>query len=194
MKYAVLSDIHANPIALEAVLADIEAQGGVDAYLVLGDLVAEGHDPVPVARRLASLRNAMFIRGNTDRYVANSELPEWMDLAEPAPERRSNFVTAVRSLAWTTGCLAASGWLDWIKSLPLEQRLVLPDGARVLCVHAAPGLDYGTGIHPGVSDDELASVLTGCGADLVLVGHTHWPFDRAVGGVRVVNPGSVSYP
>ena len=107
MKYAVLSDIHANPIPLEAVLADIDAQGSVDGYLVLGDLVAEGHDPVPVAKRLAFLPNAMFIRGNTDRYVANCELPEWMDLAEPAPERRSNFVTAVRSLAWTTGCLAA---------------------------------------------------------------------------------------
>lgn len=37
-------------------------------------------------------------------------------------------------------------------------------------------------------------MLNGCDADLVLVGHTHWPLDRQVGGVRVVNPGTTTYP
>ncbi len=52
MRIALLSDIHGNSIALEAVLEDIQAQGDVDAYWVLGDLAAIGYDPVGVLERL----------------------------------------------------------------------------------------------------------------------------------------------
>lgn len=85
-------------------------------------------------------------------------------------------------------------WLDWVKALPLEERLVLPDGTRVLCVHASPGEDDGTGITPSQTHEELEHLLESCEAELVLVGHTHWPLDRSAAGVRVINPGSVSYP
>jgi hypothetical protein len=84
--------------------------------------------------------------------------------------------------------------LEWVQSLPLEYRFEMPDGTRVLCVHASPGLDDGSGITPVQTDDELQGLLEGCDADLVLVGHTHWPLDRQAGGVRAVNPGSVAYP
>ena len=46
MRLAILSDIHGNPLALDAVLADIQSQGEVDAYWVLGDFAALGYDPV----------------------------------------------------------------------------------------------------------------------------------------------------
>jgi predicted phosphodiesterase len=69
MRLALLSDLHGNPIALEAVLADVERCGGADAYLVLGDIVAIGHDPVAVLERLVALPGVRFIQGNTDRYV-----------------------------------------------------------------------------------------------------------------------------
>ncbi len=130
MRLAVISDIHANPIALDAVLADIQRGGDVDGYPVLGDLVAQGYDPVSVAERLASLPNTRFVRGNTDRYVAGQELPHWMDFSSVDPDRMPGLVDAARAHAWTTGCLAASGWLDWIKALPLEDRFSLPDGTR----------------------------------------------------------------
>src|SRR5438132_4854139 len=73
MRLALLSDLHGNPIALDAVLADIQAHGGVDGYLVLGDLVAIGHDPVGVLERLVALPGARFVQGNTDRYVVLSD-------------------------------------------------------------------------------------------------------------------------
>lgn len=75
MRLAIFSDIHGNPIALDAVLADIRARGGVDAYLVLGDLAAIGYDPVSVLERLVALPNVRFVRGNTDRYVVTDERP-----------------------------------------------------------------------------------------------------------------------
>ena len=64
----------------------------------------------------------------------------------------------------------------------------------MLGVHAAPGADDGDGIHPALSDAELSDLLNGCDADLVFVGHTHWPMNRVVNGVQVVNLGSVSNP
>ena len=69
MRLALFSDVHGNSIALDAVLADIAAQGGVDGYWILGDLAAIGYDPVGAIERLVALPNVRFTRGNTDRYV-----------------------------------------------------------------------------------------------------------------------------
>lgn len=75
MRIALLSDIHGNSIALDAVLADIQTNGGVDEYWILGDLCAIGHDPVGVLERVAQLPNVRFVRGNTDRYTVTGALP-----------------------------------------------------------------------------------------------------------------------
>ena len=75
MRVALLSDIHGNSIALDAVLSDIEQAGGVDEYWALGDLVALGHDPIGVVERLASLPGLSLVRGNTDRYVVTGDRP-----------------------------------------------------------------------------------------------------------------------
>ena len=65
MRIALLSDIHGNFVALDAVLRDVSARGEVDGYWVLGDIVALGPDPVRVLERLTALPNATIIRGNT---------------------------------------------------------------------------------------------------------------------------------
>ena len=195
MRLALLSDIHGNPIALDAVLRDIQDQGGVDTYWVLGDLAAIGYDPVTPIQRLMDLPDVCFTRGNADRYLVTGERPPPVPEAVAADPRLLDHYTEVTaSFAWTLGYLAGAGWLPWLGRLPLEQRITLPDGTRLLGVHAAPGHDDGSGIHPRLADDELAAALDGCAADLVCVGHTHIPLDRVAGGVRVVNLGSVSNP
>ena len=60
---------------LVAVLADIQAQGEVDGYWVLGDFAALGYDPVTVLRKITQLPNVRFVRGNTDRYVVTGDQP-----------------------------------------------------------------------------------------------------------------------
>jgi predicted phosphodiesterase len=196
MRMAILSDIHGNPIALEAVLADIQTQGPIDEYWILGDLAAIGYDPARVLERLVALPNARFTRGNTDRYVVTDELPTSIEKiqAQGRLELIPKVLSSVKSFAWTKGYLTATGWLDWLAHLPLEQRLTLPDGTRLLGVHAAPGTDDGPGIHPRQSEAELEALVKDCNADLICVGHTHIPLDRTVAGVRVVNLGSVSNP
>jgi predicted phosphodiesterase len=195
MRIAVISDIHGNSIALDAVLADIKASGGVQGYWILGDLAAIGHDPVGVMERLDELPNAVFIRGNADRYVTSGDFPQ------PDPDDvRANlsllpvFTEVTRSFAWTQGALAVASWLEWLDDLPLDYRLTLPDGTRLMAVHASPGEDDGKGFNFTMTDDEMAAQLGDPQVDVLLVGHTHWPFDRQVNGVRIINSGSVSNP
>ena len=123
MRLALLSDIHGNPIALDAVLADVEAQGGVDGYVVLGDLVALGYDPATVLERVTALRRVQFTRGNTDRYVVTGDRP-------PNPPPPGKEIEVAHSFAWTQGYVTGAGWFDWLARLPLELRLELPDGTR----------------------------------------------------------------
>jgi predicted phosphodiesterase len=195
MRIALLSDIHGNLIALEAVLADITAQGGVDAYWILGDFSSLGYDPVGVLEQVTQLPNASFSRGNHDRYTVTGERPgPTLEQAQAKPKLMPFVLAMASNLAWTQGHIRASGWWNWFENLPLELRLALPDGTRMLGVHAAPGLDDGPGIIPLLSDQELRSILAPAEADLVIVGHTHVPLDRTIDGVRVVNLGSISNP
>ena len=195
MRIAILSDIHGNTIALDAVLADVAARGGVDAYWILGDFSGMGYDPVGVLERVTTLPNALFTRGNHDRYTITGERPgPTLEQAQVDPQKLPLLLAMATNLAWTQGQIRASGWWDWFTRLPLEARLTLPDGTRVLGVHAAPGLDDGIGITPLLSDDELRTLLISCEADLVIVGHTHVPLDRSIDGIRVYNLGSVSNP
>ncbi|HEU0166091.1 MAG TPA: metallophosphoesterase family protein [Thermomicrobiales bacterium] len=198
MKVAIFSDVHGNSIALDAVLRDI-APEHVDAFWVIGDLVALGPDPSGSARMLAALPDATFVRGNTDRYVVNGDVPggpAQLEAARQDPERLPRYLRLFSNFPWARGAIAATGHYAWLAQIPLEIRVTLPDGTRVLLVHAAPGTDDGPGIPPQdvMSDDDLASVLAGADADLVIVGHTHVPLDRTVDGVTVHNLGSVSVP
>lgn len=193
MRLALLADIHGNSIALDAVLADIQSQGGVDEHWVLGDLAAIGHDPIGTLERVKRLPNGRFVRGNTDRYLVTGELPKpsFTEVEQDAT-LLPKLVEVARSFAWTQGVLSGNGWLNWLAQLALEQRAVLPDGTRLLGVHASANTDDGRGAYPGISPTELSSLMQGCDADLVCVGHTHGSLDMTVDGIRVVNPGSIS--
>ena len=193
MKIALLSDIHGNSIALDAVLQDIARQGGVDQYLILGDLAAIGFDPLGVLERVHSLPNLFIVRGNTDRYVVTGELPAptLTDL-QSNPALVTKFAEVNKSFAWTQGAIRSEDWFEWLELLPIEQRLTLPNGTCLLAAHASPGTDDGRGIRPDTSEQELQSMVNNVDADLVCVGHNHAAFEHCIGGVHVVNPGSVS--
>lgn len=194
-RVAVLADIHGNTIALDAAMAEIEAGGGVDAYWFLGDYVAIGFDPLGVMERIGRLPEAVFVRGNTDRLAASlEEMNPWLDEVKDKPEIWAMLVRINRSFAWTAGAMVSGGWREWLADLPLERRFTLPDGTRVLLVHASPGTDDGAGIHPKLSDEELGQRIAGAEEDLIFIGHTHAPLDRELGDVRVVNPGSIGNP
>jgi predicted phosphodiesterase len=194
VKLGVLSDVHGNRIALEAVIAD-GTERGVEQWWALGDLCAIGPDPVGTLEVLMNMPNVLATSGNTERYVLTGARPSpHFDDVVADPDLLGLFVAVESSFSWTRGALSAGGWLDWLTELPLEVRVELHDGTRLLGVHASPGRDDGDGITPHRPDDELRAALAGADADIVIAGHTHQPTDRRVAGIRAVNGGSVSNP
>ena len=195
MRIAILADIHGDAVALDGVLRRLEADGTVDLTIVLGDLAAIGADPIGVIRTVREQPGSIVIRGNTDRYVCSGERP-WPGIedARQNPDLLPHLLEVATSFAWTRGAVTGAGQFDWLSQLPLEHRMVLPDGTRLLAVHAAPGLDDGPGIDPLIPDEEVQRLATEAAADLILVGHTHKPFHRTSQGREVLNPGSVGNP
>ncbi|HVN56550.1 MAG TPA: metallophosphoesterase family protein [Anaerolineaceae bacterium] len=195
MKIAFISDIHGNPLALEAVLEDIQTIGGVDETWYLGDYAAIGPEPVRAVEMIHQIPHVSYLRGNTDRYLVTGERPKpRREDLERNPHLEEVFRAIADGFDWTLERLNRAGWMDWFRSLPLDQRTTLPDGTRLLAVHASPGKDDGPGVPPTISDADLADLVAGAQADLILVGHTHWPLNRTVNGIQVVNLGSVSNP
>jgi predicted phosphodiesterase len=193
MKIAILADIHGNTIALDAVLADIDRRGGVDAWWILGDLVALGPDPVGVLQRISKLESLRLIRGNTDRYTFSGDRPApTLQAAGENPQLIPTLVEVANTFAWTQGMVTATGYLQWLKDLPLELTATLPDGTRFLGVHASPGLDDGSGVLPEMTDEAIEELFGACDAQLVCMGHTHLPLDRRWRGIQLFNPGAVS--
>ncbi len=194
MRLGVFSDVHGNRHALEAVVAD-GADRGVDRWWALGDLTAIGPDPVGVLEVVGNLPDCVATYGNTERYTLTEDrpFPHAADVVED-PGLLPLFAQVAASFSWTRGALEATGWLPWVADLPLEVRVDLPDGARVLGVHASPGRDDGAGIQPQLPDDDLRRTLAGADAEVVIAGHTHRATDRTVDGVRAVNGGCVSNP
>ena len=192
---AVLSDIHGNLHALNTVLDDIKKTEKVDGYLILGDLVVGGPEPIGVLNRLSDLEYTQFVLGNSDRYIATGEYPGPKKCEiDSSPELIKTYTEIRNSYNWTRNLINDNGWLDWIQSLPLDYRCIIGDGTRVLCVHSEPGLDCGDGLNPTMKRSIIQSKLKMSNADLILVGHTHCSIDLIFESVRLVNPGSVGMP
>lgn len=194
MRVGLISDVHGNRHALEAVVADA-ASVGIDRWWALGDLVAIGPAPVATLELIADLPHVEVVSGNTERYVLTDDRPPPTPGDVIAnPDLFELYGTIQRSFAWTGGALAAHGWLEWLRDLPLDLRTELPDGTAVLGVHASSGRGDGEGITPHRDDEALRHDLKGADADVVFAGHTHQPTDRVVARTRAVNLGSLSNP
>jgi predicted phosphodiesterase len=194
VQLGLISDIHGNRTALDAVVADGRTQG-VDEWWALGDLVAIGPEPAAVLELLATLPGLQVLRGNTERYVLTGDRPRpHADEVRDDPDLLELFATVSASFAWTRGFLTPTGWNDWLAALPLELRTTLPDGTRLLAAHASPGRDDGEGITPDTTEARLHELLAGADADLVCTGHTHRAASHRAAAVHAVNLGSVSNP
>lgn len=177
MRIAVIADVHGNLLALEAVLADMRGEAP-DLVVNLGDLVCGPFDPAGAADAQMAL-DCPSLKGNHDRWVVDD------------PWRRTDALTRP---------LLTPAHLAWLDAMP--ETLVLADGAVFAC-HGSPAggdLEYlledvSAGFPMLAADSVIAPRLAGIGAaGLVLCAHTHVARVASVGGVMVVNPGSVGWP
>jgi predicted phosphodiesterase len=171
---ACLYDVHGNLPALEAVLADAEA-AGVTRYWLGGDYALFGAWPGETVERLRGLDNAMWIRGNGERWTADAA-------AAPDDPVVQGAIAAAR---------AALG--PELVSAMCEIPALAEDRGALIC-HGSPPSDVRSFL-PEPADDE-AELLDGVRHERVIFGHTHLPFRRrsAVRGIELVNPGSVGMP
>jgi len=192
-RLAVLSDIHGNLPALDAVLADVEAQGTVDAYWVLGDLAAFCPWPSESIARLRALSSVHFVQGNTDRYLVTGERPlvpirseaDWKRVAGRLERRDASFRWTVERLSYDD--------FEFLRDMPRSIEADLPCCGRTVALHAN-AVDDETFLDPDATDEEMRVFFAGLDAEMIVYGHTHRPLDRIVDGWRLVNPGSVGLP
>lgn len=175
-----ISDVHGNLDALRAVLATAERRA-FHKLLVAGDIVFPGPEPLETWRRLTAA-GAIMVQGLSDRAVAT------LDPASVKP--RSEHEKARLDLMRTTREALGELILQRLRKLPTHQRIPLEDGGELLLVHGSPA-DPAEPITHDMSDDEVNALLGDDPADVVVCGASHVPFDRMVGGVRIVNVGSV---
>lgn len=193
MRLALISDIHANLPALDAVLADIDARGDVDAILHAGDLVGYSSFPNEVVARLRA-RGIAGIAGNYDSTVATgythcgcrSENARQEDLAHI-----SYAYTLDACTPDTTAYLAALPFSLDLR--PLGGHLA---GPRLVLVHGTPTLNtvYWTEDRDDDFCRKMAAVVHLRAGDVIAFGHTHKPWHRVVDGIHFVNSGSVGRP
>jgi predicted phosphodiesterase len=192
MRIALLSDVHANLPALEAVLADIVARS-VDATYHLGDLVGYAPWPDDVIDLLRS-RGVSGVGGNYDSTVGFGYRHCGCQYEDPVQEAQSH-----ESFAWTCAHTSEEG-KAFLRRLPFRLDVRVDgghlSGATMVLVHGAPTLNT-LYWREDRSDDFCRQMARSAGlrpGDLIAFGHTHVPWHRVVDDVHFVNTGSVGRP
>ena len=180
IKIGVLSDIHGNMEALEAVMQDVN-RNGIKRLFILGDLALMGPEPdrtVDFIRNLASEYDIDIIQGNTDLFIVNDELPNVPDFAK-------------NSIFYAKKVLSEEN-KSYLKLLP-AQKSITAGNTSILLVHGSPRKND-ENILPARPIEEIKPIIEGTNEALILCGHTHLPAGYQIGKQTVVNVGSVGRP
>lgn len=187
MRIALLSDIHGNLVALEAVLEDIQRRGPFDQIIVAGDLVWAGPWPAEVVDRVRQAATAV-IQGNTDAFFLRR--PD----ETPAGKNDERFRA---QLTWMMERLGPER-VAYLAHLPFAHRVSPAPGDDLLVVHANP-TDLTRPIVAQFSDEDLDGLLLkedGCAPDwrALAYGHIHVPAVRRWRDRLLVDVASAGLP
>jgi predicted phosphodiesterase len=181
-KLAILSDIHANLPALEAVIEDL-SQFKIDYVIVAGDVINFGPFTQQVVQRVVENKWAV-IRGNGELFLLDYGTPrapkEWNDPIDfPIPP-------------WLNRQLD-NNWKNTIATWPDTLTLRFSDAPSIRVVHGTPQSHWDS-LWPTLTDEKIAEFLEEVEENTVIAGHTHLPLDRQSGRWHLLNPGSVGVP
>ncbi len=175
MRLLILSDVHSNLAALEAVLEDA---GRWYAGISAGDVVGYGPNPEGCVDKLM-LKGFRCAKGNHDSAVYDGDSSWFNDDAQDA-------------IKINRGQLS-TGSIRWLGSQPTELRLKL-DGLDIIAYHGSPTEPLTSYIYPRDAEAQADSFLEHTGADIIILGHTHIPYTVERKGKFIINPGSVGQP
>jgi putative phosphoesterase len=180
MRVALISDLHANLVALEAVLADA-ARSAVDRIVCLGDVATLGPRPKETLARLRDL-GCDCVLGNHDEFLLDAALIRAYTEA----------AIIVESVEWCRAQLAADD-LAFIRSFHRTMELPLEGEAKIFVFHGTPR-SHTEDLLAQTPADTVDEMLAGRHATVMAGGHTHIQMLRQHRGILLVNPGSVGMP
>ncbi len=184
MRLAVISDIHGNLTALEAVISDLD-KTSPDLVIHAGDLAANGCRPAQVIDQIREL-GCQGVQGNTDEMLW---VPERLaELERRAPKIKNLLHILFNSIAPVTREMIGEERINWLRALPLEWHC-----ETLLVLHASPG-DLWQAPMPDCGDAQLIETYGGCRAAIIVYGHIHRPYIRLLPELTVANCGSVGLP
>lgn len=181
MRIAVLSDIHANLQALQAVVRDCETQQ-IDEFWLLGDYVDYGADNTAVLSLLAALPVSYAVAGNHDACLFLPEVP-----ASQTPHGYASYLHTKK--------IAESnpGLFQWLRGIAATPQIKLSEPG-IMLVHGTPDNPYWGKFTPESSARTLFTAMEQDNIDVMFMGHSHIRFLLTQGGRMIINPGSVGQP
>lgn len=186
MKIAVISDIHGNMQALEAVLEDIKKEG-CEKIFCLGDLAMAGPEPTKAIELIKNLyKNGNFelIQGNTDEMIG--------DYNTFGLEVKGKFPIMAAALENDVKIIPEN-LKEFLKNLPKQKELEI-EGVKILLVHGSPRKND-ENISPDLPLEKVEEMVAGTDADVIFCGHTHIPCGYQTRNKQtIVNDGSVGRP
>ena len=181
MRIAIVSDIHGNRTAFEAVLTDLR-ETSPDLIFHGGDIAQGGSSPVEVLDQIRDL-GWPGVAGNADEFLP---MPETLEVFASETPAIQPMLPMIREMGAATRKALGDERLGWLRALPRTQ--VHGD---IALVHASPGSVWKSPLH-NATDAEIESIYSPLGRRIVVYGHIHHPFIRTVANITVVNSGSVS--
>ncbi len=182
MRVALVSDIHGNLAALNAVVSAMEVEQ-IDQTVCLGDVSATGPQPREVLERLREL-DWPIVMGNADAELLQPGAPD------PAVDDEMGKILEIS--AWAADALDDAD-RSFLGSFQPTVSVELGAAGRLLCCHGSPR-SYNDIIRATTPDEELEPMMAGTEAAVQAGGHTHARMLRAWRGREIVNPGSVGLP
>jgi len=176
MKIIVLSDIHSNLDALQAVAGNLPQY---DELWCLGDIVGYGPQPNEVIERLQQLRPAVTLMGNHDQAVVTGDVEGFSS-------------HAAKAVKWTTGVIEEVR-LNYLATLRPSVKLER-EGKSFALFHGSPRDPLNEYVFPGFQEKVGRKLVEMSGANSVLLGHTHVPMLYSFGDGLLANPGSIGQP
>lgn len=181
MRIAVVSDIHGNRTAFEAILADLR-QTSPDLILHGGDLPHGGSSPAEIVDHIRDL-GWQGVLGNTDEMLFDPQ--SLKDFASQSPNLRSVW-DAIEEMAAATREALGEERIAWLRDLP---RMQIQNPMAL--VHASPATTWKSPGHTA-KDADLEAIYSPLGQPIVIYGHIHHAFVRSFAKMTVANSGSVS--
>jgi putative phosphoesterase len=176
LKIAVISDIHSNLDAFEAVVSSLPS---IDALICLGDIVGYGPQPSEVVQRLRRLRPVAVISGNHDFATSTGQTEGFSS-------------NAAEAIEWTRKHINHET-LEYLSSLQPSSHMLL-NRITVGLFHGSPRDPLGEYVYPDLSETETYALLKQSNSKLLMLGHTHVPMLYPLKRGTITNPGSVGQP